>query len=553
MTKGVPDVPRVRMTPIDRAIAVVSPRWARNRIKARFQTALLAPESRSDGLDGPRNGRRRGWSALDGWRPRVTSPNDQLPIEAEDERARSRELIDTDPIAGGAIHANVGHVVGTGLSMRPTLNARRLGLSDAQAKALENEITERWEMWASSPHCDVGDRLDFYEQQALAFRSTYASGDVFAVLASTSAPNWPYRLAVQLIEGDRISNPGNGHDKPGELIAGIELDRSGRAVRYHICDRHPGDRRAGTASWTTVDARGARTGRRNILHLYEMRRPEEVRGRPHLSPVIGVLKQLTRYTEAELSAAVTSASLTVFVRMAHEAFSDLFNDEDQERYLDGSRRWDGTVKPSTAINLLPGEDVVVPDSKRPNANFDPFFLAMVRQVGVGIDIPFEVLIKHFTSSYSASRAAMMDAYRTFRRRRDWLAKRFCQPIYEEWLAEEVARGTISAPGFFADPMTRWAWCQAKWIGDGPGSLDPLKEINAAVARMEAGISTLEDESILHDGIGWERKHAQRIVEVNARRAAQLQPNLEQPTTAAPNPAARPDDDASDDQAGDDDA
>ena len=108
--KGVPQVPLVRMTVVDRAIAVVSPKWAKNRIKARFQMSLMAPEAR-----GEREGegsRGRGWSALNGWRPRATAPNDQMPFETEDERARSRELIETDPIAGGAIHANVSHVVG---------------------------------------------------------------------------------------------------------------------------------------------------------------------------------------------------------------------------------------------------------------------------------------------------------------------------------------------------------------------------------------------------------------------------------------------------------
>ena len=76
----------------------------------------------------------------------------------------------------------------------------------------------------------------------------------------------------------------------------------------------------------------------------------------------------------------------------------------------------------------------------------------MRQIGMALNVPHEVLTKHFQASYSAARAALLDAWRTFRIRRDWLARRFCQPVYEEWLADAVASGLISAPG---SSPTRW--------------------------------------------------------------------------------------------------
>src|SRR5690606_12542726 len=115
---------------------------------------------------------------------------------------------------------------------------------------------------------------------------------------------------------------------------------------------------------------------------------------------------------------------------------------------------------------------------RPNAGFDPFVLAVLRQIGVALELPYEVLIKHFTSSYSAARAALLDAWRFFRRRRAWLARKFCQPVYEAWLADAVATGLVDAPGFFADPVRRASWCGARWIGDAPGQIDPQKEVDA---------------------------------------------------------------------------
>jgi capsid protein len=111
-------------------------------------------------------------------------------------------------------------------------------------------------------------------------------------------------------------------------------------------------------------------------------------------------------------------------------------------------------------------------------------------------------------------------------------------VFELWLTDEVAEGRIVAPGFFADELVRAAWCGAIWTGDGPGSIDPSKEVDAAQKRVDMGISTKQAESILHDGIDWQTKHEQRVREINAEKAA----GIYYPpagTPAAPQPAPTP--------------
>jgi len=81
----------------------------------------------------------------------------------------------------------------------------------------------------------------------------------------------------------------------------------------------------------------------------------------------------------------------------------------------------------------------------------------------------------------------------------------------------VSSGRIQAPGFFASPELRSAWCNAVWTGDGAGTLDPQKEVAAARARVDMEISTLDAESILHDGVDWATKHKQRTKEITAQK------------------------------------
>lgn len=502
---------------VERAIASFSPGWGVRRLRDKAVLALAG------GYHGASNGR----AALRNWNPSAADADSDTVHDLCVLRARSRDLVRNAPLAGGAINSMVTNVVGTGLSLQSRIDAAALGMDEAVADAWQARAEREFRLWAESTDCDVTRTQNFYGLQALAFRSALESGDVFALMPAVQRPGAPYALAVQLIEADRVCNPDSRPDT-ARLVAGVEMDALGAPVRYHIASRHPGGfSRAKSMQWTAVDAFGANTGRRNVIHLFDRRRPGQSRGVPVLAPVVEPLKQLGRYTDAELQAAVISGAFAVFVKMDPEAFSELFAGDAGDAYMQSATKWDGSLDtatldgPGKAINLLPGETVESANPGRPNSEFDPFCQAIIRQIGAALEMPFEVLIKHFTASYSAARAALLDAWRFFRGRRDWLASYFCQAIYELWLDEAVATGRLAAPGYFVDPAIRKAYAGAQWIGDGPGSIDPLKEVAAAGERIALGISTIAAESILHDGGDWEQKHRQRAREVQMRREANL--------------------------------
>ena len=112
-------------------------------------------------------------------------------------------------------------------------------------------------------------------------------------------------------------------------------------------------------------------------------------------------------------------------------------------------------------------------------------------------------MKNFTSSYSASRAAMLQAWEEFKLRRTWFARDFCQPVYEAWLAEAIAIGRIEAPGFFDDPAIRAAWVSADWYGPTMSILDPVKDITGSALRVQYGLSTREREAAEMTGTDFE--------------------------------------------------
>lgn len=483
---------------LERAIAAISPAWALERHKARSMTALAG------GYAGAGYQPR-----LQNWMPGGGDADADTVMDLPVLRGRARDLVRNSPIAGGALETEVTNVVGTGLMMRSRIDAKVLGLSDEAARDRQREFEGEFCTWAESVFCDATEHQNFFELQDLIYRARWASGDVGVVLADVERGDWPYRLALQVIEADRICNPQNKADSE-TLVQGIEHGDRGQPVTMHIADRHPGSYvpTKGT-KWTAVSFRGS-SGRRNVLHLMRRTRPGQTRGVPELAPIIEHLKQLARYSLAEVDAAVNSAAIAMFIKMDPDAFQDLFDDDAQSQIIGQAQKWDGNLQSGKAVNLLPGEEATSPMMGRPNPNFDPFVTAFMKQIGIGLNIPYEVLAKHFQSSYSAARAALLDAWRTFKVRRAWLATNLCQPVYEEWLADAVSTGRVKAPGFFADPAIRRAWCGAVWLGDGPGAIDPEKEAAAAEKRMSIGLSTLPEEIAAYDGGDWDTKHREAV-------------------------------------------
>jgi lambda family phage portal protein len=501
------------MNLIDRTIAAVSPSWALKRTVAKHKLNVL-----NSGYS--HHGASRTKKSLAGWQFGGGSPDEDIIENLETLRQRSRDLyMGGATLATGALKTARTNVIGTGLRLHPTIDGEFLGLNDAEENELKRTIEREFALWAESVDCDASRRDNFYELQQLAFLSQLMSGDCFTLLPMFPRPHSVYDLRIRLIEADRCCNPKKA-DKTKDIKGGVELNKNGEVVAYHFVNRHPLGRDTAKAEWVRVEAFGRSTGRRNVLHLMESERPEQRRGVPILSPVIEALKQLGRYTEAELMAAVISGMFTVFIKSDSPdtpigesiPLDQQVGSQDEGSYQLGN----GAI-----IGLAPGEDINTANPGRPNVAFEGFVTAILRQVGAALEIPYELLVKHFTASYSASRAALLEAWKMFRMRRSWLSTDFCQPIYEEWFAEAVAKGRIIAPGFFDDPLIRRAYMQAEWHGPSMGQIDPLKEVNAAKIRVEEGFSTRARETAELTGGDFERNHKQRVREENMRQEAGL--------------------------------
>jgi len=398
-----------------------------------------------------------------------------------------------------------------GLRLSATPDYRALGKDKAWAEEWSQQVESLWRSWADTIFCNAGASLTFAGMTVQVFRSAMLNGEALAL------PLWVpgegrFATRIQVIEADRLSNPDMQMDSE-KLRGGIEIDQYGAPVAYWIRKAHPGDFFLGAMplgmTWERIPT-FTPWGRRRVIHLHDKERSGQSRGKPILAAVLQQFKMLDHYQRTELQAAVVNAMVAAVIEtpLDGQSIAEMVGG-DANSYLTTKNQYQVKLQGGAVIPLYPGDKLSPFTPSRPAIQFNVFVETVLRHIGTALGLPYELLLKDFSkTNYSSARAALLEAWRFFRSRRHWLAAYWANLVYELWLEEAVNAGLVDAPEYYEN---RYAYARAKWIGPGRGWIDPVKEAQAAQLRMEAGISTLEDECA-EQGLDWEEVLEQRARE-----------------------------------------
>ena len=449
---------------------------------------------------------------LASWKPSMGSADNDLLPELSTIVARSRDLSRNHGVASGAIQTLNDNIVGTGLRLSAKPDYKLLGKTKEWEEEWQVKVEGLWRSWAETTLCDASQTMNFHGLTTLVFKSCLVNGEALVL------PLWlkdrKFSTCLQLIEPDRLSNPQNTTDNKN-MRGGIEIDKYGAPVAYNIKKSHPGDYWIGADvdNWERIPAY-TDFGRRRVIHIHDIERIGQTRGKPILTAIMPMFKMLDHYERSELQAAIVNAMIAAFIEtpMDAENLNEMFGGNGTD-YLDAKKDWKVKLEGGSIIPIFPGDKIAPFTPSRPNSAYGSFIENVLRNIGTGLNIPYELLLKDFSkTNYSSARAALLEAWRFFNGRRQWLADNWATPVYELWLEEVVNKGLVDAPDFYEN---RYAYTRCKWIGPGRGWVDPVKEAQACQLRMEIGLSTLEAECA-SQGLDWEE-----VLEQRAREKAKL--------------------------------
>ncbi|MBF0188965.1 MAG: phage portal protein [Magnetococcales bacterium] len=418
---------------------------------------------RRGSYEGAATGRRLG-----SWQPSGDGVNAMLFRDASLMRSRSRDLVRRNAWAANAVDSLVANLVGTGIKPQSTHTD----------PAIKEQIQALWLEWTKE--ADTHGMLGFYGLQALSTRAMIEGGEVLIRLRNRlERDGLSVPLQIQVLEPDHLPSAMIQDLSGGRRIrAGIEFDRIGRRVAYHLYREHPGEMPMQFRTGET-----SRVPASDICHVFKPLRPGQLRGEPWFAQALVKLHELDQYDDAELVRKKTAALIAGFITKPDPDLG-VGGEDDQEPDDDGAVAV--TWAPGTMQVLLPGEDVKFSDPADVGGQYAEFMRIQLRAVAMGLGLTYEQLTGDLTGvNYSSIRAGMVE----FRRRMEQLQRmiiihQFCRPVWQRWMDQAVLAGSLNLPDY---AKRRREYQQVKWIPQGWQWVDPQKEFNAVVLAIRAGL------------------------------------------------------------------
>lgn len=452
-------------------------------------------------------GRRAGSVApadLAGWIPAQLSADGGWLWSRDLAVARTRDLIDNDPLAQTARDRKTTLVVGGG--WRPSIkpDAAMLGIEPAVAADLGKQMERAFALWGNDIlcRCDAQEELTWGGMLAMTSDEHESSGDgLIAMRFIERDDGWRFRTALDVIDSDRLSQPWGAMQTP-TFRGGVELGDRGQPIAYHIRNGHPGEFGIATNgeafSWERIERRTP-WGRPQVLHWKRKHRPGQTRGVSKLVACLRGFKNLSRLNDAELQSAVINAlnAATITSTMDPALMAEHMTDSGIGNYhqlrntfyqmLD--LRWAG----SAVQHLFPGDSLEHLVNARTTANYGVFVDNFVNWFGAAVGITGHMLKMDWKGvNYSQMRGELLEIWRNVERDRMIGAVCVANPVLLAVIEDAIDNGLVVPPAGVPDLYEMpWAWLRCTWLGPPRGWVDPVKEPAGALLEIESGLNDWE--------------------------------------------------------------
>jgi lambda family phage portal protein len=458
-------VKKIGLNFLDKAIAFVNPQAAVDRLASRAKLTAFEYDATQY------NRQRRGPSSLSGAEG-FRSNYDRVEL-----LKRSRDLAENVGLIRGLLMKFASHCAGN-----ISYQAR------TESPKVNTDVEAYWNDWWDK--CDLSGRNTGSFLMQVAMMSMLRDGDFLFVLVRDQQGN----LKLQGIEADRLGDPNRTYTSLN-LISGIHIDQeTGAPTGYDIYLRTYGN---AYIFQTTIPASQA-------FHLYDPLRIDQYRGISAFHTAINDCVDLYEIIASEKMAAKLASSQAGIVKRNNNNASDLstltndLNADNQGIKLE-------TIEPGKISYLEVNEDIVFPDGpSRPSGAFAEFHRILLRNICMGVGIPYSFAVDPSMMSGPTARLEMQQAGRTFRRYQKLLEDKVLRPLKNIVIADGVARGLIA--NNLGSKSTKGVFNFGANV-----SIDLGRESQANISEFRAGLTTASS-IYAEKGLDFESSMRQRALE-----------------------------------------
>lgn len=447
------------------------------------------------------------------WSSPILSADKEILPEKIEADVRVRDVMRNDAYVRNGVTIQQDSIVGEKFLLNSKPNASVLGLDEVWAEEFQEEVEAKFTLWAESIH----NHPDASRMNTLTGLIRLIVGIHAMAGESLMSVEWlrdtgrPFNTALQLIDLDRLSNP-NGEMDTKYLRGGVRRNRYGAPLGYHIRMSHPSEYDdLDNYTWRYVPITKP-WGRMQMIHLVDQWRPDQSRG---ISMLIAALKETRmgkKFRDIVLQNAVLNATYAasiesdlpqeVALQQAGGGNMNALTDFAADylgainEYVGASRNMhiDGVKVPV----FFPGTKMRLQPAGSPGGLGSNFEQSLMRYTAAALGVGYSELSKDFSdANYSNLKAELAGTERRMRAQKRMTADKAATHIFALWLEEALNKGEITsmprnAPNFY-EGLNKEAYTECSWIGASMGQIDELKETQAAVLRLNNGLSTREDE------------------------------------------------------------
>ena len=409
------------------------------------------------------------------WTTQNTTANYDLRNDLATLRARSREAAHNHGHFRKFLGLTVANVIGSkGILLQP--NAR--GGDGSLNVDLNRRVLEAWKRWGHKETCTVSGKLDWLGVQRLVVTQLARDGEF---LVQKVEANNPFGFSLKVWDVNWLDETFEMNVQGGNrVIMSIEVDDNDKPVAYWLTPPNEfgySQRR---------DRQRRRIPASEMIHGFLVTEDEtQVRGLPWGHAALIEENDLKSYKRGVSD-------------VARMATHNLYNVEqelaDGEEYT-GEESDDGTAQPPVidtrrmSVNILPpGYKMTMLKPEQPTQNHSAYVKTCLMDVATALGVPYFLLAGDMEAvNFSSSRVGLDDAREIWKGIQDFMAVHFCREVFHAWARSAIFNGGLKVKAREYYEIHNPAWRARGWK-----YIDPTKDANADIARLENNLTTWTD-------------------------------------------------------------